>query len=157
MCYTPLYTPSVFMTCITWTQNKPRHDKVKINRANGQTGGKNCSSTFVLTAFISLGLFNVFHTWVISKPVVCRWNSCWLSAIELDFGDCLWLSRSGLLLRSPFFLVFQKVPTWLQEASTPQSNWRYFLKYYLKEVALICWKMQDIGYNLWVADEGQWL
>jgi hypothetical protein len=28
---------------------------------NGQTGGKNCSSTFVLTAFISFDLFNVFH------------------------------------------------------------------------------------------------
>jgi hypothetical protein len=38
----------------------PRHDKVKINRANGQTGGKNRSSTFVLTAFISSGLFNIF-------------------------------------------------------------------------------------------------
>jgi hypothetical protein len=29
--------------------------------ANGQTGGKNRSSAFVLTAFISFGLFNVFH------------------------------------------------------------------------------------------------
>jgi hypothetical protein len=29
--------------------------------ANGQTGGKNRSSTFVLTAFISFGLFNVFR------------------------------------------------------------------------------------------------
>jgi hypothetical protein len=38
----------------------PRHDKVKINRANGQTGGKNRSCTFVLTAFISFGLFNIF-------------------------------------------------------------------------------------------------
>jgi len=38
----------------------PRHDKVKINRANGQTGGKTRSSTFVLTAFISFGLFNAF-------------------------------------------------------------------------------------------------
>jgi hypothetical protein len=38
----------------------PWHDKVKINRANGQTGGKNRSSTFVLTAFISFGLFNIF-------------------------------------------------------------------------------------------------
>jgi succinate-acetate transporter protein len=28
--------------------------------ANGQTGGKNHSSTFVLTAFISFGLFNIF-------------------------------------------------------------------------------------------------
>ncbi len=27
--------------------------------ANGQTGGKNSSSTFVLTAFISFGLFNI--------------------------------------------------------------------------------------------------
>jgi hypothetical protein len=38
----------------------PQHDKVKINRANRQTGGKNRSSTFVLTAFISCGLFNIF-------------------------------------------------------------------------------------------------
>jgi hypothetical protein len=38
----------------------PWHDKVKINRANGQTGEKNRSSTFVLTAFISFGLFNIF-------------------------------------------------------------------------------------------------
>jgi hypothetical protein len=37
-----------------------RHDKVKINRANRQTGGKNRRSTFVLTAVISFGLFNVF-------------------------------------------------------------------------------------------------
>ncbi len=37
----------------------PRHEKVKINRANGQTGGKKRSSTFVLTAFISFGLFNI--------------------------------------------------------------------------------------------------
>jgi hypothetical protein len=37
----------------------PRHEKVKINRANGQTGGKNRSSTFVLTAFISFGLLNL--------------------------------------------------------------------------------------------------
>jgi hypothetical protein len=29
--------------------------------ANGQTGGKNRTGTFVLTAFISFGLFNVFH------------------------------------------------------------------------------------------------
>jgi hypothetical protein len=35
----------------------PRHDdKVKINGANGQTGGKNG-----LTAFISFGLFNIFR------------------------------------------------------------------------------------------------
>jgi hypothetical protein len=29
--------------------------------ANGQTGGKNRGSTFVLTAFISFALFNVFQ------------------------------------------------------------------------------------------------
>jgi hypothetical protein len=39
----------------------PWHDKVKINGENGQTEGKNRSSTFVLTAFISFGLFNIFH------------------------------------------------------------------------------------------------
>jgi hypothetical protein len=39
----------------------PRHDKVKIKQANGQTGGKHRSSTFGLTAFISFGLFNIFH------------------------------------------------------------------------------------------------
>jgi hypothetical protein len=32
-----------------------------IDEANGQTGGKNSSSTFILTAFISFGLFNVFR------------------------------------------------------------------------------------------------
>jgi len=31
-----------------------------LDGANGQTGGKNSSSTFVLTAFISFGLFNIF-------------------------------------------------------------------------------------------------
>jgi hypothetical protein len=39
----------------------PRHDKVKINRANWQIGGKNCSNIFVFTAFISFGLFNIFQ------------------------------------------------------------------------------------------------
>ncbi len=38
----------------------PRHNKVKINWANGQTGGKNRSSTFILIAFIFFGLFNIF-------------------------------------------------------------------------------------------------
>ncbi len=48
-------------TCIIWTQNIPRQlEKVKTNRANGQTGGKDCSSTFVVTAFISFGLINIF-------------------------------------------------------------------------------------------------
>jgi hypothetical protein len=31
--------------------------------ANGWTGGKNRSSTFVLTAFISSGLINIFLSW----------------------------------------------------------------------------------------------
>jgi hypothetical protein len=31
----------------------PRHNKVKINWANGQTGGKNRIRTFILIAFIS--------------------------------------------------------------------------------------------------------
>jgi hypothetical protein len=39
----------------------PRHDKVKINRANGQIGGKNRGITFVLTVLISFGLFNIFQ------------------------------------------------------------------------------------------------
>ncbi len=51
--HTPLYPECVFMT-----QNMPRHDKVKINRANGQIGGKN-RSTFVLTALISVCLFSI--------------------------------------------------------------------------------------------------
>jgi hypothetical protein len=34
-------------------------EKIRMG-ANGQTGGKNCSSTFVQTSFISFGLFNVF-------------------------------------------------------------------------------------------------
>jgi hypothetical protein len=61
ICYIPRYTPSVFITCITWTQNMLRHDKVKIKGANGQTAGKHRSSTFVLSAFISFGLFNIFR------------------------------------------------------------------------------------------------
>jgi hypothetical protein len=32
-----------------------------MNGASGQTGGKNRTSTFVLIAFISFGLFNVFQ------------------------------------------------------------------------------------------------
>jgi hypothetical protein len=48
----------------------PRHDKVKINRANGQTGGKIRSNTFVVTAFISFGMFNVFH---INYMVIEMW------------------------------------------------------------------------------------
>ncbi len=37
----------------------PRHDKVKINWANGQIGGKNRGITFVLIVLISFGLFNI--------------------------------------------------------------------------------------------------
>jgi hypothetical protein len=32
----------------------PRHDKVKINQANGQIGGKNRNNIFVLTASFPL-------------------------------------------------------------------------------------------------------
>jgi len=42
--------------------------------ANGQTGGKNCSSTFVQTAFISFGLFNIFPALLYrlhSFPLAC--------------------------------------------------------------------------------------
>jgi hypothetical protein len=38
----------------------PGRQLTKYGWANGQTGGKNRSSTFVLTAFISFGLFNIF-------------------------------------------------------------------------------------------------
>jgi hypothetical protein len=37
----------------------PRHDKVKINRANGQIGGKNRGITFLLTVLIYFGPFNI--------------------------------------------------------------------------------------------------
>ncbi len=49
-----------FITCITWTQNMHSHDKMKINRTNEQTGGKHRSNTFILIAFISFGLFDIF-------------------------------------------------------------------------------------------------
>jgi hypothetical protein len=43
-----------------------RHAWVSLEKnmdgANGETGGKIRSSTFVLTAFISFGLFNIFPT-----------------------------------------------------------------------------------------------
>jgi hypothetical protein len=39
----------------------PGHDKMKINRENRQTGGKNRCSTFELTAFISFGLLTIFR------------------------------------------------------------------------------------------------
>jgi len=39
----------------------PGHDKLKINRANGQIGRKNRGITFVLTVLVSFGLFNVFQ------------------------------------------------------------------------------------------------
>jgi len=38
-----------------------RHDKVKIKRTNGQTGGEHHSNTFILIAFISFGLFGIFR------------------------------------------------------------------------------------------------
>jgi hypothetical protein len=36
--------------------------------SNGQTGGENCSNTFVLTSFISFGLFNIFR--VFDWPII---------------------------------------------------------------------------------------
>ncbi len=59
---------------------------------------------------------------------------------------------------SPFFLVFQKVPTWLQELWNLQSKWPYFFKYYFKGSGAYMLKiLQDIGNNLCVANEGQLL
>jgi succinate-acetate transporter protein len=49
--------------------------------ANVQTGGKNRSNTFVLTAFISFGLFNVFH---INYKVIEMWVRH-VNALPLDF------------------------------------------------------------------------
>jgi hypothetical protein len=59
----------------------PRHDKVKINGANGQTGGKNRSSTFVLTAFIFFGLLNIFH---FPNVLAGEWKrvDCWISILK---------------------------------------------------------------------------
>jgi hypothetical protein len=34
--------------CMTWTQKMPRHDKVKINWANGQTRGKKLQQDFCI-------------------------------------------------------------------------------------------------------------
>jgi hypothetical protein len=39
--------------------------------ANGQTGGKNGSSTFVLTAFIPFGLFNIFRKRSFNERPLC--------------------------------------------------------------------------------------
>ncbi len=47
--------------------------------ANGQTGGKNRSRSFVLTAFISFGLFNIFlliHIKVITSVVWVHGSKC---------------------------------------------------------------------------------
>jgi hypothetical protein len=43
--------------------------------ANGQTGGKNSSTTFVLTAFISFGLFTIFldGSQPLTLPIVSYW------------------------------------------------------------------------------------
>jgi hypothetical protein len=42
-------------------QNMPGYHLRKYGLGNGQTGGENCSSTFVLTAFISFGQFNIHN------------------------------------------------------------------------------------------------
>jgi hypothetical protein len=48
--------------------------------ANGQTGEKNSSTTFVLTAFISFGLFNIFldGSQARTLPIVC----CWVRGVK---------------------------------------------------------------------------
>jgi len=42
-------------------QNMPGYHLRKYGWGKGQTGGKNCSSTFVPTASISFGQFNIHH------------------------------------------------------------------------------------------------
>ncbi len=42
-------------------QNMPGYHLREYGWGKGQTGGKICSSTFVLTAFISFGQFNIHH------------------------------------------------------------------------------------------------
>jgi hypothetical protein len=54
----------------------PRHDKVKINGANGQTGGKHRSSTFVLSAFISFGLL-IFSVTKDGLLKLCQVKAAW--------------------------------------------------------------------------------
>ncbi len=49
-----------------------------MDRANGQIWGKICSSTFVSTAFISFGLFNIFsyfHLQTNDTFMTCGWNN----------------------------------------------------------------------------------
>jgi hypothetical protein len=48
--------------------------------ANGQTGGKNSSTTFLLTAFISFGLFTIFPDGSQPRtlPIVC----CWVRGVK---------------------------------------------------------------------------
>jgi hypothetical protein len=45
--------------------------------ANGQTGGNNPSSTFVLTAFISFGLCNIFRKWA-CEPLTLQFSTLYL-------------------------------------------------------------------------------
>jgi len=56
----------------------PRHDKVKINRENGQIGGKNRGITFVLTVLISFGLFNIskliFYLMTVVTTILVAWG-----------------------------------------------------------------------------------
>jgi hypothetical protein len=57
-----------------------RHDKVKVNRANAQTGGKNRSTTSVLAAFSSSGLFNIFPYFEpIAIIVLCLFGGSFLT------------------------------------------------------------------------------
>jgi hypothetical protein len=46
-------------TCITWTQNVFRYQKVKTNGAKGRLGEKIIIILFVLTTFTFFGQFNI--------------------------------------------------------------------------------------------------
>ncbi len=66
MSYWACYVP--FGTFITWKVTSAKHAQLspiffveKNEWGKGQTVGKNCSSTFVLTAFTILGQFNISH------------------------------------------------------------------------------------------------
>ncbi len=58
--------------------------------ANGQTGGKNRRNTFVLTAFISSGLFNVFH--IFTAPT-CTTTTITLEPCALNAEFQLFIPR----------------------------------------------------------------
>jgi hypothetical protein len=60
-CYVTLQVQNMPYYMRLGVQNMPGYPLRKYGWASGQNGGKNRTSTFVLTAFISFGLFNGFH------------------------------------------------------------------------------------------------